>query len=1322
MHIDCPACGSKADPGSAGWSLDPCPECGSAPRPGPLPGSFGPYRVLGLIGEGGMGVVYRAEDERTGEEVAVKTVRVRKRHLLHRIRREVQALARIRHPGLVRIIETGQSDGQPWYAMELLRGITLAEYFRGMWPGMHQAPGRIESGGDFLLVTDPTDLDDPERPDPPGPTAVVSLGDEAGSPTEATRVVWSAGPDLDVTASATGTTPGDGPGPPAGPLPDGQGAAGPSPEALREFLTLIARLCETLAYLHGEGIVHRDIKPQNVLIRPDGTPVLLDFGLAAYFGAWGRESLDRGCKVEGTPEYMSPEQGRAEFVDARADLYSVGCLLYEGAVGRVPFRAATPLGTLRAHLAAPPIPPRSLRDDVPEALDALILGLLAKKAGDRLGYAKDVVAALAAIGCDVGDWATDRPSRDYLYRPGFVGREGALAELERHIRRVVGRPGRAIFLRGQSGAGKTRAIMELGRRLERGGLTVVTCECPPVGTGSAGGGDDGPGVRAAPLVPFRALLQVVGDACLERGPDEAERLLGPRGPILAECEPALASLPGQDRHRDAPAEGGDLLGSSLIEALGETLSEFARDAPVVVLLDDLQWADELTLNFLALYHVGVWDRPDVAILAAYRSDEGREALKGYRPVFEDATFVDLEPLGEGCLAAIVRDMLGSHEPDDRFVEHLARRSRGNPFFVAEYLRAAVAEGLLRRDASGAWRLRPAEEGAEIEDVADSVALPGSLHDLVVRRLDGLSGDARRLLQLASVFGREVDPELLDAVGLLDDDAMLGAVEALLVAQVLEEGRDGRFRFAHDKLREVAYEQIPPGRRRALHRSAARAIERAGQGRDDPGDYPALAHHWYRSIGDRADDPFAASMAVDALEKSVIHAVNGGLPGEAIGFGRAAARLLGVDLPEDTPEVVEAMTDELGRIDRALGDRPPAALLDLPAAGDARADRVIGLLLRIHPPAYLSNQFGLFALMASKNLALTLEHGLGRLSPVVFAMFAIVARIIGDDARKASDFSALAIELDRRRGGAAMPDVTFLDVWFINHWVRPIREGLARADAGARAGLTPGPAPSSPLYGCLDHAAYVVLLAASGGPLPRVVAEADARLAAVGYRVAIARYHLILERQLALALRGRTCGPARLGDADFDEDRDLAFICRTSNANQAGYYHVARLKLHYSRGEHAEALASADRALAVWESFARQVVEVDLAFFRARALLALSAPGEVRPADLAAAREHLAALSRWRVDAEANFGHKAALVAAEVARVEGRPAEALAGYAEAARSAEAHGFAHHAALAFQLAANSLETLGDHAGSRAARAEAIRRYRAWGASAVADRLWK
>ena len=1375
MKPDCPHCrGTTAEAEAVEPSRGRCPVCGSAPdpagsdlasgdarvfdEPGDLglrldggaiacPVAFGPYRVLGVIGKGGMGVVYHARHEATGDEVAIKTVRVRKRGMLHRIRREIHALARIRHPGLVRIIETGLSDGLPWYAMELLRG-------RSLHDRMHDRRGHLRSlpfppedptgkmtGADYILAMGAAESDPVLAALAGGPTATVGM-DEPPQPsasasasksetvddatpetraatTEDVPPISTEAPTL-ILLPPTTVEPAEGDGVDPASASVGRDPPGPIPEGeLRDFLVLMSRLCGALAYLHGEGVVHRDIKPQNVIIRPDGTPVLLDFGLASYFGAGGRESLEVGGKVEGTPEYMSPEQIRGEYVDARADLYSVGCILYEGATGRVPFRARTPDGTLRAHVREAPIAPRLLDPEVPGPLDELIRHLLAKKANERLGYARDIIAALDRLGCAEPGWAARLPSRDYLYRPGFVGRGAVLAVLEHDVRRALGRPGHCIFLRGQSGVGKTRLIMEVARHFEKGGLTVVTCECLPLGVGGVGEGK-GPDVRSTPLHPFRPLLQAVADYCVEKGPAETDRLLGARGRVLAECEPELAGLPGLADAPCPPCEDGDALQSRLVEALGEVLHEFGRAHPVVVFLDDLEWADALTMHFLALFHVGAWDSPNVAIVAAYRSEGEEGAIRNYGPVFQDASFVDIGPLEGQSLGQIVRDMLGSHDVDDRFVRHVVRRSGGNPFFVAEYLRAAVAEGLLYRDEAGRWRPRSAGDGADFDLDADplgaTIPLPDSLHELLVRRLSGLSDDSRRLLELAAVFGREIDADMIEAVELLGEPQMMAAVEALLVAQVLEESRDGQFRFAHDKIREVAYEQIPPPRRRALHRAVAHALEARHAGGDGRGRHSAtLAHHWYRSIGDRAAEPDAVARAIGHLDASIGQAVNSGLTAEAVEFGRAAARLLGVDLPEGPAEIARAMTVEMGLIARALGGRRPGELLGLPASDSPEVDRAIGLMLTIQPPAFICNQIGLFALMASKNLTLTLAHGLGPRSPTVFAMYAIVERMVLDDARTAREYAGLAAELDRRGGGTQLADVSFLNGWFVDHWVAPIREILAGCDRGARAGLASG----NVLYGCYNHAAYVTMLAASGEPLDRVAREAEARLALIGRRVLVARFHCVLERQLARALAGRTRGPTSLTDDAFDEARDLSFICRTTNINQVGYYHVARLKLHYYRGEHRQALVAAERARDVWESFARQPAEVELGFFRALALLA-TAPGEPEPRRLAAieaARGALVTLRRWSADCPANFAHKALLVEADIARVERRE-DALRLYDEAARSASAARFLQHAALARELEARHLARLGHDAG--AALQAAIEGYQEWGATALADRL--
>ncbi|MBL8971174.1 MAG: serine/threonine protein kinase, partial [Myxococcales bacterium] len=199
--------------------------------PTPVGETIGPYRITEFIRAGGMGSVYRGVHLQSQLAVAIKTVSVPRESLLPAIRREIDALGKLRHPGIVAIRDSGTHRGIPWYAMELLGGRSLADL-------------RAELGGD--------------------------------------------------------------------------GAR--SPAALRDVLTAIRRLCEPLAYLHGEGMVHGDLKPTNVLLAADDRPVLIDFGLMTAFGEQpGRDAIDTRAHAVGSLAYMAPEQIDGALVDARAD-------------------------------------------------------------------------------------------------------------------------------------------------------------------------------------------------------------------------------------------------------------------------------------------------------------------------------------------------------------------------------------------------------------------------------------------------------------------------------------------------------------------------------------------------------------------------------------------------------------------------------------------------------------------------------------------------------------------------------------------------------------------------------------------------------------------------------------------------------------------------------------------------------------------------------------------------------------------------------------------------------------------------------------------
>jgi eukaryotic-like serine/threonine-protein kinase len=794
--------------------------------------NIGPYRVLGLLGQGGMGVVYRAEHEETGEAVALKTVRVPSEGLLSSIRREIHALSRVRHPGIVRILQTGLHEGLPWYSMELLDGLTLGRYWQGVagsWPG---AQAELEGGRRI-----------PSK-----------------ASTRAVRQTRSTAWWPESLAGDSGRAPGGKPEPPFAALPAGDADARPAAAAGRLDLAvgLVQRLCAPLEYLHGEGLVHRDLKPANILLRAASGerraaseqpaaepglaarssqlaafPVLVDFGLMAHSGAGAsREVLDVDALSAGTVSYMAPEQIRGEFVDARADLYALGCLLFELTTGRPPFVGASPREVQRQHLEAPPPLPSALVAGVPAALDELILRLLRKRPRERLGYASDVAAALARLGlAEPPAEALPRP-RAYLYRPGFGSRQHEMSLLREQLVRAQAGLGGVVLVGGESGIGKTRLAMELARDAVVSGAQVLVGESLPAGSAGAGGA----------LQPLRRSLQAIADRCRELGPAESGRLVGARAPVLALYESSLALLPGQVPHampEELPADAARL---RLHTYLTQTFAELASGRPLLLVLDDLQWADELTLSWCGhVLHSGSFARSGVLLLGTYRSDEVHDGL-GRLLEAPAALKLGLGRIPEASVASMIGDMLALEAPPQRFGRFLAEQSEGNPFFVAEVLRTAVAERLLWRDGQGRWQVRGAAEDAAGQAELERLPLPSSLRELVCRRLEGLSPAAAHALQAAALLGRELEEVLLVKASRVGGTLLMDAIDELVRRQILEESSLGQLRFVHDKIREVACERIAERERAELHRAIAAAIETQPQAQRQR-HLAALGHHW-----------------------------------------------------------------------------------------------------------------------------------------------------------------------------------------------------------------------------------------------------------------------------------------------------------------------------------------------------------------------------------------------------------------------------------------------------------------------------------------------
>ncbi|WP_375766588.1 protein kinase [Archangium gephyra] len=740
-----------------------------------LPSLLGPYRITGILGRGGMGVVYRAEHPEQAAPVALKTVRAPSEVLLASIRREIHALRRLSHPGIARILDEGLSHGLPFYVMELFEGGTLRGRLDDVW-----RPRALEALAPHEATVTSEALES------------VSL---QGLPSQRPRL----------------ETP-----------------------ALQALLSLVRDLCAPLAHMHGEGLVHRDLKPENVFIREDGRPVLVDLGIAASFGgAASREEIAAEGRVMGSVAYMAPEQIQGELVDARADLYALGCILYECLVGRPPFTGSWRGSILFQHLNEAPTPPSRSVDGVPAELERLVLRLLQKRPEDRLGYAEDVAEALASLGAGGNERESAPRPRSYLYRPGLAGRAGPLEELGgalEGLRRE--RRGQLLLLEGESGVGKTRLALELSLLATRRQVRVVTGPCAMWG--------------GAPLHPFLPLLQLLADRCREQGTAEAERLLGAGGRWLALYEPSFAELPGVREQPELPALAPAVARQRILETLRKALLGLTETQPLLLILDDLQWADELSLAFLKLL-AAQGPGPGLLILGTCRLGETGAELAELLSA-PGSRKLTLGRLDTGSVGAMVAGMLALRESPGELVDFLADSSSGNPFFIAEYLRAAIDEGLLVRDRVGAWHLRRPGEGAET--LARHVLLPRTLAELIERRLSALGGDGQRLVECAAVLGREFDGALLPALSGLTETEALDVLGELRRRQFLEETAAGRLRFVHDKLREIAYERTASERRRVLHLGAARWLEERSP--DAPEALPELGHHFARAgIHDKA---------------------------------------------------------------------------------------------------------------------------------------------------------------------------------------------------------------------------------------------------------------------------------------------------------------------------------------------------------------------------------------------------------------------------------------------------------------------------------------
>ena len=711
---------------------------------------------------------------------------------------------------------------------------------------------------------------------------------------------------------------------------------------LDKSIEIAKSVCKGLEFAHGKGIIHRDIKPGNVMLGADGTAKVNDFGLAV---AVDLSRLTQMGMMVGTVSYMPPEQAMGGEVTAKADLYSLGAMLYEMVTGRPPFVGDDSVAIIGQHINTPPVSPSWHRADLPPALETLIMQLLEKDPEKRPASATVVLQALESIG--VGKPSTEQakeaaaPPENPLYRRVFVGREAELKQLQSAFDGAMSGQGALMMVLGEPGIGKTALCEQLATYVTlRGGRTLVG-HCYEEGSLS---------------LPYLAFVEAMRSYVLDRDPNDLKKELGSGATDVArivseireklDVKPRASENPEEDRYR-------------LLQSVTSFLTNAASVKPLFVLLEDLHDADKGTLEMLTYVSRNL-SGARLLVVGTYRDVE----VDRTHPL--SAALAELRRVStfgrvvlRGLNADEVHRMLKSITHDNvpwSLAEAVHRQTEGNPLFVQEVVRYLSEEGLLKRE-GGRWK---GQTGAALD-----MAIPEGLRDVIGKRVSLLSKDCSRLLSVASVIGREFGIETLRTVAAMGEDAFVAALKEAVRLSVLEERLQVgqvRYRFTHAFFRQTLYEEMIAPQRLQLHQQVARVLEAQYAGRLE--EHAAeLAEHFSQST-DRAD-----------LAKAVLYGEMAATRASKVYAYGEAVRLLGQALmvqrvlgPKDVGNIVDLLLD-LGEALYVSGAARRAVDIELSEAfslaeansDTARASRactlaMVGLIYHSGTRAYSTPEF------------------------------------------------------------------------------------------------------------------------------------------------------------------------------------------------------------------------------------------------------------------------------------------------------------------------------------------------------------------------------
>jgi PAS domain S-box-containing protein len=1165
------------------------------------------------------------------------------------------------------------------------------------------------------------------------------------------------------------------------------------------FLRFAIGLSAALRHLHERGLIHKDIKPANVLVDvATGQVWLTGFGIASRIPR-ERQSPGPPELVAGTLAYMAPEQtGRMNrSVDARSDLYALGVTLYQMLTGSLPFTAADPMGWVHCHIARKPVPPSERLETVPIAVSALILKLLAKTGEERYqtaaGLERDLRRCLATWEAthriDVFPLGQQDTSDRLLIPEKLYGREREIETLLAAFDRVVasGRP-ELVLVSGYSGIGKSAVVNELHKAL-----------VPPRGLFASGKFDqykrDIPYATLAQA--FQGLIRPLlgkSDAELAGWRDALRQALGPNGRLMIDVVPELKLLIGeQPPVPDLPPQDAQHRFQLVFRRFINVFTQ--PEHPLALFLDDLQWLDVATLDLLEhlLTHSEV---RHLLLIGAYRDNEVSpshpllHARDGIRKAGARVQEIVLAPLRLDDVGQLVADAMHCEPKHVRPLAQLVQeKTGGNPFFAIQFFTALAEEGLLAFDPiARAWQWNM--DRIRAKSYTDNAV------ELMAEKLKRLSSTTQEALKQLAYLGNVAPTPTLALVHGTTEEAIHTALwEAVRAGLLFRE--DSAYKFLHDRIQQAAYSLIPDEQRADVHLRIGRALlanmtadeladhlfdvanqfnrgssrlldrdERAqvaaidlragrkakasaayasaciylaagmaligSDGLDNPSQYELafalcleraecellsgnfdeaerLIDHLVRRGASRVDKAAAYRLKIH------LHIIKSEKP-EGVDAALECLRLFGIEMPiHPTCEEVQA---EYEIVWKTLKERSIESLVDLPLMTDLETRAAMRVLGFLTGPA-LYTDINLYHLHFCKMVNLSLRYGISDAATFGYAGFGVVLCQPFQRYTEGYRFGKLACDLVEKYGFVAYKARVYLSMEMVSLWTKPIEFGVELARAALRAGAESGDLAFA-CYSCMH---LVTNFFIQGAHLDDVWRESESSLDFVRKGKYLDAADVIInQQQLIRNLRGQTATFSTFSDEKFDEQSFEARLTEDRMTPLISRYWILKVQARFMSGDYRKALAASENAKKWHWSSEAFFHSLDYYYYAA---LTVAACYENASADeqqewrelLAAHREQLRV---WAENYPPTFADKYALVAAEIARLEGRDADAMRLYEQAIRAARDHSFVQNEGLAHEVAARFYAARGFETFANAYLRNARYCYLRWGADGKVRQL--